>query len=58
MTKEEITKYNEKVDYNKSTESWIMDIICCIIFFPIIIYIVYRRGKYSSYKKINEGFNQ
>lgn len=33
MTKEEITKYNEKVDYNNSTESWIMDIICCIIFF-------------------------
>lgn len=33
MTKEEVARHNEKVDYNKSAESWIMDIICCSYFF-------------------------
>lgn len=46
-----IREHNEKVDYNKSTESWIIDIICCLIFFPMIIMIIYRRGKYNEYKK-------
>lgn len=57
MTKEEIAKYNEKVDYNKSAESWIIDIIGCFIFFPMIIYVVYRRGKYNNYQKVNDGFD-
>lgn len=57
MTKEEVTRHNEKVDHNKSAESWIMDIICCFIFFPMIIYIVYRCGRYNNYQKINDGFD-
>lgn len=57
MTKEEVARHNEKVDYNKSAESWIMDIVCCFIFFPMIIYIVYRRGRYNNYQKINDGFD-
>lgn len=44
-----IRKHNEKVEYNRSTGSWIIDIICCLIFFPSIISIVYRRGKYNKY---------
>ena len=56
MTKEEIKKHNRKVDYNKSSESWIIDIITCLIFFPMIIMVVYRRGRYNDYIKTNEGF--
>lgn len=48
---EKIKEFNEKVDYNRSAFSWIVDIIACIIFFPYIIVVMYRRGKYSKYKK-------
>lgn len=46
-----IRKHNEKVRYNQSLSSWITDIIACLIFFPMIIMVVYRRGKYKEYKK-------
>jgi hypothetical protein len=48
---EKIREHNEKVDFNKSAISWIIDIIACLIFFPMIILIVYRRGKYNKHKK-------
>lgn len=46
-----IRKHNEKVRYNQSLTSWITDIIACLIFPPMIIMVVYRRGKYKEYKK-------
>lgn len=52
MTKAEIRKFNSEVEYNESVGSWIVDIICCIIAFPMIIMVVYRRGKYNH--KISE----
>lgn len=48
MTEKEIQEYNEKVEYNTTSASWIVDIIACIIFFPMIICIAYRRGKYRN----------
>ena len=56
MEKDKIRKHNENVDYNKSPESWVIDIIACLIFFPYIIMVIYRRGKYNEYIKENEGF--
>lgn len=47
--KERIRKHNEKVDYNRTAVSWIVDIFACIIFFPYIVLVVYRRGKYNEY---------
>lgn len=52
MTKEEIRKFNSNVEYNESIASWIVDIISCIIAFPMIAMVVYRRGKYNH--KISE----
>lgn len=52
MTKEEIREFNSKVDYNESLTSWVIDIISCIIAFPMIVFVVYRRGKYNH--KISE----
>lgn len=52
MTKEEIREFNSKVEYNESVMSWIVDIISCIIAFPMIVTVVYRRGKYNQ--KISE----
>ena len=49
--KRKIREHNEKVDYNKSLFSCIGDLICCLIFFPMIIMVIYRRGKYHEYKK-------
>lgn len=48
MNQQEIAKWNDKVDFNNSTASWIVDIIACLIFFPMIICIAYRRGKYRN----------
>lgn len=47
MTKEEIREFNLKVEYNESVASWIVDIIACIIAFPMIVMVAYRRGKYN-----------
>ena len=52
MTKAEIREFNSKVEYNESVASWIADIISCIIAFPMIVMVVYRRGKYNH--KISE----
>ena len=52
MTKEEIRKFNSNVEYNESIASRIVDIISCIIAFPMIVMVVYRRGKYNH--KISE----
>ena len=52
MTKAEIREFNSKVEYNESVGSWIVDIISCIIAFPMIVMVVYRRGKYNH--KISE----
>ena len=52
MTNEEIRKFNSNVEYNESVASWIVDIISCIIAFPMIVMVVYRRGKYNH--KISE----
>lgn len=49
--REKIRQHNEKVDYNRSAASWISDIVCYLIFFPMIILVVYRRGKYNEYIK-------
>ena len=49
--KKQIREHNEKVDYNRTTASWVIDIIACIIFLPIIIMVLYRRGRYNEYKK-------
>lgn len=47
MTIAEIRKFNSNVEYNESVASWIIDIIACIIAFPMIIMVLYRRGKYN-----------
>lgn len=52
LTKKEIREFNSKVEYNESVTGWIVDIFSCIIFFPMIVMIVYRRGKYNH--KISE----
>lgn len=52
MTKAEIAEFNSKVEYNESIASWIVDIISCIIAFPMIVSVLYRRGKYNQ--KISE----
>jgi hypothetical protein len=48
MTAEEIEKFNGKVDFNQTAASWIMDIVCTIIAWPMIILAIYRRIKYSK----------
>lgn len=49
--KEKIRKHNQQVDYNRSIVSWIGDIIVCLIAFPYIAVVIYRRGKYNKYKE-------
>ncbi len=46
MTRNEIREHNRKVEYNTTTGSWIMDIIACMIFFPYLFLVLYRRGRY------------
>lgn len=48
MTQKEIDEFNEKVAYYESAGSWVVDIICAIIFFPTIILAIIRRLKYSE----------
>ena len=52
MTKAEIREFNSKVEYNESAASWAIDLISCAIFFPMIVMVDYRRGKYNQ--KITE----
>lgn len=48
MTPEEIREFNSNVEYNESAASWVTDIICCIIFWPMIIPVIRRRMKYRE----------
>jgi hypothetical protein len=48
MTAEEIEKFNGKVEFNQTAASWIMDIVCAIIAWPMIILAIHRRIKYSK----------
>lgn len=48
MTAEEIEKFNGKVEFNQTAASWIMDIVCTIIAWPMIILAIQRRIKYSK----------
>lgn len=48
MTAAEIREFNNNVEFNQSATSWIMDIVCSIIFWPMIILAIRRRMKYSE----------
>jgi len=48
MTPEEITEFNSNVEFNESVASWVMDILCAIIAWPMIILAIRRRMKYSE----------
>jgi len=51
ILKKKIREHNKKVDYNRTAISWIVDVIACAIFFPYIVMVLYRRGKYNEFKK-------
>ena len=53
MTTEEIEKFNTEVEYNESAASWIMDIVCTLIAWPMIILAIRRRAKYHEKIKQN-----
>jgi hypothetical protein len=48
MTTEEIAEFNSKVEFNESAASWVMDILCTIIAWPMIILAIRRRMKYKE----------
>lgn len=48
MTTEEIAEFNSKVEFNESAASWVMDILCAIIAWPMIILAIRRRMKYKE----------
>lgn len=48
MTTEEIAEFNSKVKFNESAASWVMDILCTIIAWPMIILAIRRRMKYKE----------
>lgn len=48
MTPEEIAEFNSNVEFNESAASWVMDILCAIIAWPMIILAIRRRMKYSE----------
>lgn len=48
MTTEEIVEFNSKVEFNESAASWVMDILCTIIAWPMIILAIRRRMKYKE----------
>lgn len=48
MTAREIEEFNNEVEFNQSAASWVMDIICCIIFWPMTILAIRRRIKYNE----------
>ena len=53
MTVAEIREFNSNVEFNQSASSWIMDIVCSIIFWPMIILAIRRRMKYCEKIEIN-----
>lgn len=48
MTPEGIAEFNSNVEFNESVASWVMDILCTIIAWPMIILAIRRRMKYSE----------
>ena len=48
MTIEEIMEFNSNVEYNESVTSWITDIVCAIIAWPMILVAIRRRMKDSE----------
>ena len=48
MTPVEIEKFNANVDFNKSAISWVMDILCTLVAWPMIILAIRRRVKYHE----------
>ena len=48
MTPEEIAEFNSNVEFNESVASSVMDILCTIIAWPMIILAIRRRMKYSE----------
>lgn len=48
MTPEEIAEFNSNVEFNESVASWVLDILCTIIAWPMIILAIRRRMKYSE----------
>lgn len=48
MTTEEIAEFNSKVEFNESAASWVMDILCTIIAWPMIILAIRKRMKYKE----------
>jgi len=48
MTPEEIAEFNSNVEFNESVASWVIDILCTIIAWPMIILAIRRRMKYSE----------
>jgi len=48
MAPEEIAEFNSNVEFNESVASWVMDILCTIIAWPMIILAIRRRMKYSE----------
>ena len=54
MTIEKIREFNSNVEYNESAASWITDIVCSIIFWPMIIIAIRRRIKYSEKIEIKD----
>lgn len=45
-------EFNEKVAYNQTTSSWVIDIIATIIWFPMIIVAIIRRLRYRRPRTI------
>ena len=45
---EKVRKHNRNVAYNETAASWLGDIFMVVMFFPFLIYIIYRRTKYSK----------
>ena len=41
-------EFNSNVEYNESMASWITDIVCAIIAWPMILVAIRRRMKYSE----------
>jgi hypothetical protein len=56
MTPEEIAEFNSNVEFNDSAASWVMDILCTIIAWPMIILAIRRRMKYKE--RIEVGNNE
>ena len=48
MTPEEIAEFNSNVEFNESVASWVMNILCTIIAWPMIILAIRRRMKYNE----------